>query len=665
MSQKGETVAGRYRLLEKLGAGALGEVWAARDDHTERELALKLLRPKWSVAAKSLESFFRENKAAGKIRHASIMELLDCGETEEGGGKVPFVAMELLEAEKLEELLERVDTLPVGTALRLASELAWALVAAHEKNIVHERIEPANILLHRDVRGDIVPKLVDFGVSRLIEDLEITPGTPHEALSPIQYLSPEQIHADVELDGRADVYGLAALIHRCLVGSPPFDGPTVDELLEQIEEGPKKLVPFEPPIDNKVIQLISDCLQRNRKLRPTMRVFAERVDALLERIDPQWKAFGKLVRIPDERTIEHIQKLRAAKVLARLNLVKQAATTPIITAREEHAPVTPRSDPRTEDEPAPVSAIPISGSALEEAPPSLEPPKPKTTPPPLPMGGMEDAPPISQIIQEKMRTTKSNALALDVLADLEKELLKHVARQNDTSAEANVPKLDDIFKTRPSLSPDQNALLDTPAPSSRRGSEKPAEANDASEKKDEPKQRVHTTERAIKLPSTPPKAAAASEPAPPQRSNAALILVALVAIVAVVYFVMPKGNAQETPAPAASSPAASTPPPPAPVPNPVEIPTVTAPPTVSAAPSTSVAPVASSAAPVASTAAPVASTAAPISTTAKPVVPGPLPKPTTDPVATKPTASATTAPTPAPTATKPPDPTYGVDNAGF
>ena len=113
MAQKGDTVANRYRLLEKLGAGALGEVWAARDDNTELELALKILRPKWSIAPKSLEAYFKEAKAAAKIRHASILSLIDAGESPLNDEKVPFVALELLEAEKLEELLDRVKVLPV------------------------------------------------------------------------------------------------------------------------------------------------------------------------------------------------------------------------------------------------------------------------------------------------------------------------------------------------------------------------------------------------------------------------------------------------------------------------------------------------------------------------------------------------------------------------
>src|SRR5262249_25481691 len=152
-----------------------------------------------------------------------------------------------------------------------------------EKGLIHERIEPANIILHRGGKGEIVPKLVDFGIARLVDDLDIMPGTPHEALSPLPYLSPEQIHGDVELDGRADVYALGALLHRSLVGTPPFDGKDSEAILAQVEAGPKKLEEFEPPLDAKVVQLVTDCLHRNRKLRPTMRVLAERLDVLRER----------------------------------------------------------------------------------------------------------------------------------------------------------------------------------------------------------------------------------------------------------------------------------------------------------------------------------------------------------------------------------------------
>jgi len=679
MAQKGETVAGRYRLLDKLGAGALGEVWAARDDHTERELALKLLRPNWEVAAKSRESFFRELKAAAKIRHVSIVELIDTGETEIDGVTVPFVAMELLEAEKLEELLERAGTIPVGTALRLISDLAWALVAAHEKTIVHERIEPANILLHRDVRGEIVPKLVDFGVARLIEDLEVLPGTPHEALSPMQYLSPEQIHADVELDGRADVFGLAALFHRCIVGSPPFDGPSPDEILEQVEEGPKKLEPYEPPIDNKVIQLISDALQRNRKLRPTMRVFAERVDALRERIEAQWREFSRQLQIPDERTIDHIAKLRPARAVAKVNLVKRAETTPIVTVREEMAPLSPKVDPREEHvESMPDSAPPVSigerlsSSELEEAPPSIDPSKP----PPLPKPGLEDAPPVSEIIREKLRLSNPGALSLDVLQDLEKELLKHVARDSAVPESKPTPPPPEtgLFKEGASVPPPNSDLLYAPAAESERApkvaekkKKKVVEEDEEEAPRREKKSLPHATAKTV----------------PPHReeekkSGAVWIVAALAALVLVGIIVIQR--TEDASAGSGGQPSATAPAQPSPAPTPtlmpgpqptaaiVELPTVTAAPTVTAPPiaSTTAAPVATTAAPPATTAMPATTTtAAPPATTTKPVA-APTAKPAVAPTA-KPTATATATATATETAAPKPtnDPTFGVDNAGF
>ncbi|MBL8715545.1 MAG: protein kinase [Myxococcales bacterium] len=311
MLTAGELVDRKYRLLKRLGSGALGEVWAARNETVEREVAIKFLVPSWSIAPRSLEAFFREAKSSGKIRHPSVVQFLDIGEIEDER-KIPFVVMELLECEKLESLLAREKHLPVGTALRMISELAWALVAGHDRSLIHERIEPANVLLHRDLKGEIVPKLVDFGIARLVDDLgplSVT-GSAHEALSPLAYLSPEQIHGDVELDGRADVYALGVLLHRVLVGRVPFEASDPEVLLEQVEQGSPYLEAFEPPLDAKVMNLVSDCLQRNRRLRPTMRVLAERADALLERIDPQWKRFGTLVSIPEDRTARKLEAMR-------------------------------------------------------------------------------------------------------------------------------------------------------------------------------------------------------------------------------------------------------------------------------------------------------------------------------------------------------------------
>ncbi|MBK7402509.1 MAG: protein kinase [Myxococcales bacterium] len=320
MLTAGELVDRKYRLLKRLGSGALGEVWAARNETVEREVAIKFLVPAWSIAPRSLDAFFREAKSSGKIRHPSVVQFLDIGEIEDER-KIPFVVMELLECEKLESLLAREKHLPVGTALRMISELAWALVAGHDRSLIHERIEPANVLLHRDLKGEIVPKLVDFGIARLVDDLgplSVT-GSAHEALSPLAYLSPEQIHGDVELDGRADVYALGVLLHRVLVGRVPFEASDPEVLLEQVEQGSPYLEAFEPPLDAKVMNLVSDCLQRNRRLRPTMRVLAERADALLERIDPQWKRFGTLVSIPEDRTARKLEAMRPSSRPPRSN----------------------------------------------------------------------------------------------------------------------------------------------------------------------------------------------------------------------------------------------------------------------------------------------------------------------------------------------------------
>ncbi|MGZ3451022.1 MAG: protein kinase domain-containing protein [Polyangiales bacterium] len=671
MASVGDVVSSRYHLLTRLGAGALGEVWAARDETTDREVAVKLLSPgngngngapKWTIARKSLDSFFREAKASAKIRNPSVVELLDLGESKvapPGEGwkahekKTAFVVMELLEGEKLEDLLEEQRTLPVGTALRLASEVAWALVAAHEKGLIHERIEPANVILHRSGKGEIVPKLVDFGIARLVDDLDILPGTPHEALSPLEYLSPEQIHGDVELDGRADVYSLGALLHRCLVGVPPFDGKDSDALLAQVEGGPKKLEEYEPPLDSKVVQLVADCLHRNRKLRPTMRVLAERLDVLRERFDAQWKTLTQKIKVPPERTIERISSMRppprpTTKAIAPprpgstptsdTEEVERISSSSLEEVPESKPPASGETVDERELEEAPVSAK-LTDADIEDAPPSV---KPVTSvPPPLPKSG-----PVSHIIREKLGQTK-DASGLDVLADLESELLKHVAAQRASETPEpptiSLPRVDDVEEVE--------AVESAPSPQ------------------------------------LGPPALSTAKTLPPQRErdrveqakkSGAMVMFALAAAIALVALIAVRreqgAGAQPQPSTVPSPTAVATP---APTPEPSHAPTPI--PTV-----VEIAPIAD---PSASASAPIPSVVAPTATQAPTVVPLPAPPATTAAAPTaaapKPTAAApkptaappaTTAAPPASTAAKPKppvagkptgDPYFGVESAGF
>lgn len=674
MASVGDVVSSRYHLLTRLGAGALGEVWAARDETTDREVAVKLLSPglgreslprdsgsKWTIARKSLDSFFREAKASAKIRNPSVVELLDLGESKvapPGEGwkahekKTPFVVMELLEGEKLEDLLEEQVTLPVGTALRLGSELAWALVAAHEKGLIHERIEPANVILHRSGKGEIVPKLVDFGIARLVDDLDILPGTPHEALSPLPYLSPEQIHGDVELDGRADVYALGALLHRCLVGVPPFDAKDSDELLAQVENGPKKLEEYEPPLDSKVVQLVADCLHRNRKLRPTMRVLAERLDVLRERFDAQWKTLTSKVRIPPERTIERISSMRppprpATKAIAppRPNANDEAERLSASNLEEVRESKEPVSLDSSEIEEAPVSSATVRDAEVVEV---AAPPKPATIssrPPPLPNSGR-----VAHTIREKLGQTKDSS-GLDVLADLESELLKHVAAQ------------------RASETPEPPPNVSLPMV------EEPAE-DDAIVPASEDVESVDSRRVA-------PPTLSTAKTLPPQRQRDraeqtkkswAMVMFALAAAIAVIALLALRRDEPTTSVPpqpsAAPSPVVAVQPTntvekvaPAPTPTVVELAPITDP-SASATASATVIPMPTLVAP------PPATTIAPVVTAPPPVATTATAKPTAAPPATTAAPPATTA-APKPSA-KPPvagkptgDPYFGVESAGF
>jgi serine/threonine protein kinase len=395
----GDLVARNYRLLQRLGKGALGEVWCARNETIDREVAIKFLLPHWPVSPGALAAFFAEAKASGKIRHPSIVELLDLGETDE---QIPFVVMELLEADKLRTVLVTADALPVGTALRITAEVARAVQAAHEKSIVHLQIEPANILMHRDGRGVTIPKIVDFGIWRLLDD---RPQAKDEALKLglVGYQSPEQARHRRPLDGATDVWALGVLLHHCLIGAAPFRASNQEELLRVIDE--ERVAPnvVDPSIHPRVSDLVMDCLVTKPELRPTARALADRCEELLRDFDDHWTDLGHALDIPKERTIAH------------LSAIMPMVTPPILPNPPEHSSgknstkpppipkfvetLRPAAPPPGDDE-----AVRLSSSALEDAPPSQEPPPPSSAP--ISSSALEDAPPSSN--DEAVPVSSSN-----------------------------------------------------------------------------------------------------------------------------------------------------------------------------------------------------------------------------------------------------------------
>jgi tRNA A-37 threonylcarbamoyl transferase component Bud32 len=221
---------GQYRLLERIGAGGMGEVFKAEHVLLKRPCAMKLIRPESEAEISAIARFEKEVMATAKLTHWNTIEIYDYGHTEDG---TFYYVMELLPGLSLEELVERHGPLPPGRVVHLLTQVCGALGEAHGVGLIHRDIKPANIFVAQ--RGGVfdVAKLLDFGlVKERATDVESDNVSNSGSFSgtPL-YMSPEQAAAYEDVDGRADLYSLGAVAYFLLTGKPPFSGTNIVRLL--------------------------------------------------------------------------------------------------------------------------------------------------------------------------------------------------------------------------------------------------------------------------------------------------------------------------------------------------------------------------------------------------------------------------------------------------
>ncbi len=226
-------LADRYRLERELGAGGMATVYLAEDMKHGRQVAIKVLRPELAAVI-GPERFVREIRTIAALQHPHILGLIDSGEVE----GTAYYVMPFVEGESLRDRLSREKQLPVGDAVRIATEVASALDYAHRHGVIHRDVKPENILLH-----DGQALVADFGIalaasksggSRMTET-GMSLGTPH-------YMSPEQAMGEREITSRSDVYALGVVTYEMLTGDPPFTGSTAQAIVARMmTEAPRSL----------------------------------------------------------------------------------------------------------------------------------------------------------------------------------------------------------------------------------------------------------------------------------------------------------------------------------------------------------------------------------------------------------------------------------------
>jgi serine/threonine-protein kinase len=222
-------IAGKYRLERELASGGMGAVWVARHLQLDAPVALKFMSPALPDSAAARARFAREARAAARLRGPHVVQVLDHGVD----GDIPYIVMELLEGEHLGERLKRERRLSLCATADIATQVGKALGRAHRAGIVHRDLKPANVFLGQ-LDDEVIVKLLDFGIHKVIgpRDAETT-GSDVLMGSP-QYMSPEQARGSKNVDHRADLWSLGAILYRALTGVPAFDGVSAVDVIVQI-----------------------------------------------------------------------------------------------------------------------------------------------------------------------------------------------------------------------------------------------------------------------------------------------------------------------------------------------------------------------------------------------------------------------------------------------
>jgi eukaryotic-like serine/threonine-protein kinase len=286
-------VIGHYRVIEKIGSGAMGEVFRARDERLGRDVALKLIRPSSNENPDHLRRFELEARAAASLNHPNIVAVYDVG-FHEGS---PYIVCELLEGQTLRKRLAE-GALPVPLALDYSSQIVQGLIAAHDRHIVHRDLKPENLFVTVDGRV----KILDFGVAKLQVDSErsveeLTTVTRNgSVIGTVAYMSPEQLRGKT-VDPRSDIFSMGAILYEMSTGHRAFQGETeVDTMTAVLLEEPPEMDLGRANIPASFQQIVRHCLEKDPQNRfQSARDLAFALETLSD-ASPKWTKRASPIR---------------------------------------------------------------------------------------------------------------------------------------------------------------------------------------------------------------------------------------------------------------------------------------------------------------------------------------------------------------------------------
>jgi serine/threonine-protein kinase len=249
-----------YKLIGRLGAGAMATVYKARQLSLNRLVAVKILPKKFCQNPEFVKRFYAEGRAAAKLNHPNIVAALDVGRH----GEAHYFIMEYVEGHTVHEHLVKEGPYPEADALAIAIQVAKALNHAHKAGLIHRDVKPKNIL----ITSDGVAKLADMGLARAVSDREAAEAEAGKAFGTPYYIAPEQIRGRVNIDLRADIYNFGCTLFHMTTGRVPFEGPDVSSVLMKHLDEP--VIPpdhINPELTTGISEIIELCMAKKPRKR--------------------------------------------------------------------------------------------------------------------------------------------------------------------------------------------------------------------------------------------------------------------------------------------------------------------------------------------------------------------------------------------------------------
>ena len=359
-----DEIAGRYQVVQKLGAGAFGTVYKAKDRILGRMVAIKTIRLEGLAAAGAgldelVNRFKREAQVSAQLKHPNIVTIYDIGEA----NGTSYLAMEFIDGVGLDRVIAAAGRLPVERAALLAAQVADGLDFAHRHQVVHRDIKPANIMVEG---GDRV-KVTDFGIARVIDSVDNLTATGSLLGTP-SYMSPEQARG-ATLDGRSDLFAVGCILYEMVVGKKAFRGESITGLIFKIiTEEPPPMRELDPTVPDELIRIVARALAKLPEAR--YQTGRELADDLLA-----------LTRTGSTPTLRQSE-------LATTPGFTPAGALPTLNVSPTMAGDSPTNVPA-----APTMRTPAGAPPTTLMPPPAEPTK-LVSPPPLPRPGAPKPPPV-------------------------------------------------------------------------------------------------------------------------------------------------------------------------------------------------------------------------------------------------------------------------------